>query len=59
VVLNLRHVPTGTHGDASNKNGPAVFVRHDGDGKVEGLPVLQVDVSLGTGRKVFLEQKVL
>jgi hypothetical protein len=36
---------------------PAVFVRHDGDGKVEMLTVLQVDDSLVTGTKVFLAQE--
>jgi Reverse transcriptase (RNA-dependent DNA polymerase) len=36
---------------------PAVFARHDGDGKVERLTVLQVGDSLVTGTKVFLAQE--
>jgi Reverse transcriptase (RNA-dependent DNA polymerase) len=36
---------------------PAVFMRHDDKGRLQGLTVLQVDDSLNTGTKEFLDDE--
>jgi hypothetical protein len=57
VGANLHQVTPGTHGDAPIRINLAVFVRKDGDRKLDGLTELQVDDSLVPGTKAFLGQK--